>query len=199
MSIFEPQVEFVYLPLRQNPLTRVSLVVESFGDPAALVTPVRDAIHALDPGMPVFGVRTMADLYDQRSVRVARVIDGVVGSAGLLGLILAIVGLYAVVAYQVARRTREIGIRVALGADRTMVLRLVLRQALWIGVVGVAIGTVLSLGSGKALHAGLGTDAFDPLVFATIPAGLLLTTLLAAAIPARRAARIDPMQALRQE
>jgi predicted permease len=199
MSVFEPQLEFVYLPLRQHPLTRVSLLVETNGDPAALVAPLRQVILAIDPGMPVFGVRTMADLYNQRSVRVANIIDGIVGASGLVGLCLALVGLYAVVAYQVARRTREIGIRVALGADRQMVMKLVLRQAWWIGVIGVGIGTVLSFGSGQMLAAGLSTAAFDPLLFAVFPTGLLLTILIAAAIPARRAARIDPMQALRED
>jgi predicted permease len=199
LSVFEPDMEFVYLPLRQHPLNRISLVVETNGDSAALAVPLRDMIHAIDPGMPVFGVRTMSDLYNQRSVRVAAIIQGVVGSAGLVGLSLALVGLYAVVAYQVARRTREIGIRVALGADRPMIMKLVLRQALWIGGIGVSLGTVLSLGSGRALNAGLGTPVFDPLVYALFPAGLLLTTLVAAAIPARRASRIDPMQALRED
>jgi len=199
MSVFEPQIEFVYLPLRQHPLTRVSLLVETWGDPAGLAAPLRDVIHAIDPGMPVFGVRTIADLYNQRSVRVAHIIDGIVGSSGLVGLSLALVGLYAVVAYQVARRTREIGIRMALGADREMVMKLILRQALWIGAIGVAIGMVLSVGSGQALHAGLGSPAFDPMMFVLFPAGLMLTVLLAAAIPARRAARIDPIRALREE
>lgn len=199
VSVFAPDMEFIYLPLRQHPMTRMSLLIEARGDPVALVAPLRDMFHKLDPGMPVFGVRTMSDLYDQRSVRVARMVDGVVASSGLVGLCLALVGLYAVVAFQVARRTREIGIRVALGADRQMVTKLVLRQALWIGAIGVAIGTLLSVGSGQALHAGLGSPAFDPLSFAGFAGALMLAVLAAAAVPARRAARIDPMQALREE
>jgi hypothetical protein len=199
VSVFAPDMEFIYLPLRQHPLTRASLLIETRGDPATLVAPLREMIHKLDPGMPVFAVRTISDLYDQRSVRVARMIDGVVASSGLVGLCLALVGLYAVVAFQVARRTREIGIRVALGADRQMVTKLVLRQALWIGAIGVAIGTLLSVGSGQALHAGLGSPVFDPLSFAGFAGSLMLAVLAAAAVPARRAARIDPMQALREE
>src|SRR5262249_20844782 len=78
LSVFEPDMEFVYLPLRQHPLNRISLVVETNGDSAALAAPLRDMIHAIDPGMPVFGVRTMSDLYNQRSVRVAGIIQAVV-------------------------------------------------------------------------------------------------------------------------
>ena len=172
-SVFEPPQEAIYLPLRQHPMTRTSLLVLTRGDPALLVAPLRDVIRGIDPGMPVFGVRTIEDLYNQRSVRVARVIDGVVGSSGLVGLCLALVGLYAVVAFQVARRTREIGIRVALGADRQMVMQLVLRQALWIGAAGVVIGSALSLASSRALHAGLGSPAFDLLSFAIFPVSLM--------------------------
>ena len=118
----------------------------------------------------------------------------------MLGLALSLVGLYAVVAYQVARRTREIGIRMALGADRPLVMRLILRQAATMGLTGVAIGLLLSLAEGRALSASvMAVPGFDPMLVTLVPLGLLLTTLLAAAIPARRASRIDPMMALRQD
>ena len=112
---------------------------------------------------------------------------------------LALVGLYAVVAYQVARRTREIGIRMAIGADRAQVVRMVLRQAAVLGVAGVTAGVALSFAVGQALTAGLQVPPFDPLLFALVSAALLLTTVSAAAIPARRAAHVDPLLALRQE
>jgi len=109
------------------------------------------------------------------------------------------VGLYAVVAYQVARRTREIGIRMAIGADRPRVMRMVLKQAAAMGAAGVGLGLAVSFAGGRALSAGLGVPAFDAVLFGLVPAGLLLTTVLAAAVPARRAARVDPMVALRQD
>jgi len=113
---------------------------------------------------------------------------------------LALVGLYAVVAYQVARRTREIGIRMALGADRPQVMKLILKQAATMGFTGVAIGLVLSFAGSRLLSASvMATPSFDPVLFTLVPLCLLLTTLLAAAIPARRATRVDPMLALRQD
>jgi ABC-type antimicrobial peptide transport system permease subunit len=103
------------------------------------------------------------------------------------------------VAYQVARRTREIGIRMAIGADRRQVMKMVLTQAAAMGLTGVGMGLVLSFLGGRALSVGLGAPAFDLALFSLVPLALLLTTLIAAAIPARRAAKVDPMQALRQD
>ena len=110
------------------------------------------------------------------------------------------VGLYAVVAYQVARRTREIGIRMALGAGRPAVIKMIVKQAAVMGVSGVCIGLVFSIAGNRALSGSLvEVPAADPLLFTLIPVVVLLTTLLAAAIPAQRAARVDPIVALRQD
>lgn len=198
-SIVEPPAGFLYLPLSQHPQSRMTLLAASYGDPAVLAKPLREMVRSLDPDVPIFGVRTMSDFFEQRSVKVLHMIDGIVGLASLLGLILAVVGLYAVVAYQVVRRTREIGIRMAIGADRGDVATLVLKQAGAMGLTGVCIGIALSLAGGRALTALFEVPSFDPVLFVLVAIGLLLTTVLAAAIPARKAARVDPMIALRQD
>jgi ABC-type antimicrobial peptide transport system permease subunit len=118
---------------------------------------------------------------------------------GLVGLCLALIGLYAIVSYQVSRRTREIGIRMAIGAMRTQVLGMVLKQAAVMGITGVAIGMAISFAGGQGLTIALGAPKFDPLLFGLVPIALLATTLLAALVPARRASTIDPQQALRQD
>ena len=200
IQLFEPPVEYLYLPFSQNPRAQMALITETYGDPGALAAPLREVARSIDPNIPVFGVRTMADVVDQRAGRIMHLLNEMVASIGVLGLALALVGLYAVVAYQVARRTREIGIRMALGADRPLVMRLILRQAATMGLTGVAIGLLLSLAGGRALSASvMAVPGFDPMLVTLVPLGLLLTTLLAAAIPARRASRIDPMMALRQD
>ena len=158
-----------------------------------------EVVRSLDANMPMFGVRTMGDFFEQRSVKLLHMINSIVGVVGVLGLGLALVGLYAIVAYQVARRTREIGIRMAIGADRTQVMKMILRQAAAIGFTGVGIGVVLCFAGGRALTVALSAPAFDPILFTLVAVALLLTTLLAAAIPARRAAQVDPMLALRQD
>jgi predicted permease len=200
VQMFEPPLEFLYLPFSQNPRGQMTLIAEAYGDPSALAAPLREMVRSMDANLPVFGVRTMADLVDQRAVRLMHFLDGIVALIGLLGLGLALVGLYAVVAYQVARRTREIGIRMALGADRPQVMQLILKQAATMGLTGVGVGLVLSLACGRALSASvMATPGFDPVLVTLVPLGLLLTTLVAAAIPARRAAGVDPMVALRQD
>jgi ABC-type antimicrobial peptide transport system permease subunit len=150
--------------------------------------------------MPIFNVRTMEALYRMRAISFFNVIIGTVGSLGLMGLGLAIVGLYGLVAYAVSRRTREIGIRMAIGATQRDVLRLVLRHGVLLAGVGLVVGLVASVGAGTMLNAAFGGDNerdFGALLL-VIPIVASVTSF-AAYIPARRAARINPTQALRQE
>jgi len=201
--IAEPPVDFVYLPFRQHPLSKVSLLAESEARDAATIAPVlRETVRKLDPDMPVFDQRTMQDLYTQRAIKMSDLIVDLTGGMGLMGLILAMVGLYGLVAYSVSRRTREIGIRIALGADRQSVVWMVLRQGLRLGLAGVAAGLVVALYvcpmaiSANSLFA---FEHVDPLIYIAIPLLLLLITVVAAWAPARRAARVDPLTSLHDE
>lgn len=194
--VLMPPDELVYLPLLQHPQVRMTLLAQSYGDAAALAAPLRELVHSMDPNLAIVGVRTMQDFFEKRTMYVVYMINGIVGILGLIGLGLALVGLYAVVSYQVARKTREIGIRMALGASRRQVIAGVLRQASWMAGVGIATGLAVSPAT-RVLTAIFG--AFDILWFGAVAVGLLLATLLAAAIPARRAARVDPMLALRED
>jgi putative ABC transport system permease protein len=122
-----------------------------------------------------------------------------VGAMGFIGLILALVGLYGLVAYTASRRTREIGIRMAIGAERGSVLRMVMHQGLRLAVIGIVIGLALSLGAARVLHAIFSGAGADWPVFLMVAPALLAVTLLAAYVPARRASRVDPTTALRYE
>ncbi len=199
LSIVEPPMDFIYRPMKQAPAMGMTLIAETRGNPIGMADPIRSAVHAIAPNLPVFSVRTFADLYDQRSTKVVNVLLTVVGSIALFGLGLALVGLYAVVAYQVSRRTREIGIRMAIGAGKGEVMKMVLRHAAVLGAGGSLIGLLLSMAAGKGLTAATGAPHFDSLLFTMVVISLLLVTLLAALIPARRAALIDPMVAMRQD
>jgi predicted permease len=201
-SIFEPPLDFLYLPLSQHPQRRMTLIAETHTAPDAFAAPLREMVHAIDRNMPIFGVRTMEDLFDQRSVKIAHLFTGIVALLGVMGLALALVGLYAVVSYQAGRRTREIGIRMALGSARPQVVIMVMKYAATMALTGVCIGSVLTVAGHRAIRGGIMSSVFvglNPALFVTIVMALLVTTLLAAAIPAHRAARIDPQQALRQE
>jgi predicted permease len=201
--IAEPPMDFVYLPCRQHPNPKLSLVVESIGPDADAIAPVlRRILHNLDRNMPVFDARSMHDFYTQRAVKTTGILVQIVTGMGLMGLALAVVGLYGLVAYSVSRRTHEIGIRMALGAHRGDVMRMVLRQGLKPAVAGVTIGLVLAIYACRAAAASMAFFGFhyvNPLVLIALPLLLLLVTVLAAWEPARRASRIDPMRALRDE
>jgi len=199
--IAEPPTEFVYLPYRQQKPQRMAMLAQSAGDPAALTGPVREIVHRLDSNLPISGVRTMEALYEMRAVRIFRVLITVVGAMGLMGLGLAIIGLYGLVAYAVGRRTREIGIRMAIGADRAAVVRMVLRQGLVLALVGLAVGVTASVGAGQLLQAAFpsGADQADVVTLLLVVPVVLAVTFIAAYVPARQASRVDPILALRNE
>jgi len=199
--IAEPPTEFVYLPYRQQKPQRMVMLAQSAGDPSALTGPVREIVRRLDSNLPISGVRTMEALYEMRAVRIFRVLITVVGAMGLMGLGLAIIGLYGLVAYAVGRRTREIGIRMAIGADRAAVVRMMLRQGLVLALVGLAIGVAASVGAGQLLQAAFpsGDDQADIITLLLVVPVVLAVTFLAAYIPARQASRVDPILALRHE
>jgi putative ABC transport system permease protein len=201
LYIAEPPTDFVYLPYRQRLPQRMFMVTQSAADATSLVGPLREVVRGLDANQPVFNVRTMEEFYQMRAVAIFNVLITTVGSMGLMGLGLAMVGLYGLVAFAAARRTREIGIRMAIGANRNTVLGLVLRQGMVLSLVGLVIGLVASVGAGRLLAAAFpqGEDRTDVLAFVIVTLVVLVVTFLAAYIPATRAARINPVQALRHE
>jgi macrolide transport system ATP-binding/permease protein len=199
--IAEPPTDFLYLPYRQNTTQSMMLVAQSTGDPAALAAPLRDAVRRLDLNMPIFHVRTMAELYRMRATSVFNVLVTTVAAMGLMGLALSIVGLYGLVAYAASRRTREIGIRMAIGATAPTVLRMVLRQGLVLALTGLVVGLAGSIGAGALLSAAFpsGDDQRDFLSLVLVAPLVLVVTVLATYIPARRASRVNPIEALRYE
>jgi putative ABC transport system permease protein len=177
------------------------MVAQSAGDPSSLVGPLRQVVRDLDANLPIYNVRTMNELYRMRAISVFNVIIGIVAGMGAMGLGLAIVGLYGLVAYAASRRTREIGIRMAIGADRTAVRRMVLRQGIALAVIGLVIGLAASVGAGELLAAAFAdqTNQRDFMALLLVAPIVLTVTFLAAYIPARRASLIDPVTALRYE
>jgi ABC-type antimicrobial peptide transport system permease subunit len=201
--IAEPPMDYIYLPYTQNPQSALTIAAGTENtDASQLGSVLRKVVRGLDPNMPVFDTRTMQDVYTQRAVKTPNLIAQSVAGLGLMGLILAIIGLYGLVAYSVSRRTREIGIRMAIGADRQKVVRMVLKQGLKLGTAGVATGLVMSVFACRAVTSAVWIASFgsvSPLVFAGIALPLLLITVLATYAPARRASLVDPMRALREE
>ena len=167
--------------------------------PESIAPSLRKVVQAIDPDLPLQEIRTQQEQIDA-SMQQERIIAALTASFGVLALVLACVGVYGVMAYSVAQRTSEIGIRMALGALRREVLTMVLREATWIGLVGVTCGTgatVLTTRMVKSLLYGLHPN--DPIVLAASAVLLTLVGLAATLAPARRAAAIEPMEALRHE
>jgi len=195
----EPELGF-FRPMRQDPWWAMGLLVRTAGgDATALAPAVRGELRALDPELPVYNVRTLRDIVDE-TLSTHRLMVIMLGFFALGALILAAVGLYAVVSYTVAQRTHEIGIRMALGAQGGDVLRLVLWQGFVLALAGLGAGLVLALLATRVMTSILqGVSATDPLVFGGVSFVLGLAALLACYVPARRATRVDPMVALRHE
>jgi len=197
----EPPTQFVYLPYRQHLRSDMVLLTESAGDPASLVAPLREVIQSFDRTLPIYNVRTMEEFYQMRTITIFNVIIGIVGAMGLMGLGLAIVGLYGLVSYATTRRTKEIGIRMAIGAGRTTVMRMVLRQGLVLAVIGLVVGLLAGFGAERLLQAAFpnGDTRIEFMAYVMVAPVVLAATFIAAYLPAHRAARLDPMKALRYE
>ncbi len=201
LGIGEAPRPFFYLPFAQHGRTAMSLLVETTaGDPASLAAPLRGVVRDLDVNQPIFNVQTLASFYEGRAIQIPLRILRVVGTMGLVGLSLALVGLYGLVSYSVARRTREIGLRMAVGADGSDVLKMVLRQGLMLSMAGILVGGLASVAVTGLLTAGLvGLGTPNPATYVLVPIALIALTLAASYIPARRASVVDPLTALRYE
>ena len=198
-TLGEAPLEFLYLPLAQAWKASLTINVRTAGDPAAFAPRLRAEVAALDRDLPLTDLRTMNSFLGV-ALFPARIVGAVLGVFGLLGLVLAAVGIYGVMSYSVAQRTREIGIRMAIGAARAQVVRLVMGQGMRLVVAGAGIGLVGALAASRLLRGVLyGSSVVDPVAFVGVPLGLTAVAMLAIWIPARRAASVDPMRALRSE
>ncbi len=191
--------EGFYLPLAQSDRSFISLVARTDGDPMALANPVRNLVTAIDPNQPLYFVRSLAE-----SIRLETWFYGVFGTLfmvfGAVALFLAAVGLYGVMAFSVSRRTQEVGIRMALGAQAPQVLKLIFRQGAWQLAIGLGIGLAIAPLLSRFLRMALfQVSPWDPSIFALIALVLAGTGIAACMVPAQRAARVSPMVALRGE
>jgi putative ABC transport system permease protein len=197
VSLGDSESPYLYVPLGQQYRGHVSLLVKSAT--GSLVPQIRSLVREMNPNLPVTGAMSLADVTAIGLVP-QRIAAAVAGSLGIVGLLLAAIGIYGVTSYAVSRRTHEIGIRIALGADTGTVLRLVLRQALVLTVIGVTIGVAGAAALSQLLRSLLfGVSSVDPITFGGAAALFALTALTASYLPARRATRVDPMVALRNE
>jgi putative ABC transport system permease protein len=189
----------VYLSAIQFPQRTMTLLVRTTGEPSAIVPAIARAVREIDPAQPVYQVRRLRDWLDESTAQ-PRFTTTLSGAFALVALLLAAVGVYGVVSYSVSQRTQEIGVRMAIGAERGQIMRLVLRGGLSWAVAGITLG----LAGAFALSRVLGTLLFevgprDPITYSTVGVVLAVVAMLACYIPAARATRIDPVIALRSD
>jgi putative ABC transport system permease protein len=188
-----------YMPYRQGGWNTAAIVVRTHGDPAAAAKMVSTVVRHTDPLVPTYRVMTLQESI-ARSYWQTALYGKMFGAFAAIALALAAVGVYGVIAYAVSQRTQEIGVRVALGAQRGDVLRLIVGHGAMLGMIGVAIGLVGALAVTRFLRTLLfGVSPFDPWSFAGVAVVLTAIALVASYVPARRAAKVDPVEALRYE
>jgi putative ABC transport system permease protein len=181
------------------PIRGMTLVIRTGSDPSTIAGPIRQAVRSLDPSLPVADVRTMQAVVGA-ALSTPRFTGILLGSFAVLALVLSAIGIYGVLSYLVSRRTREIGIRVAIGAGRAEVLGLVLRSGMLLAIAGVVIGIVVALGASRVMSGMLHqVSPLDPVTFTAVGVVLTLVALFASLVPAWRAARVDPVVALKAE
>ncbi len=189
----------IYLPFAQLPWASMNLIVRSAGDPHKIAASIHDAVSATDRDQPVTLVRTMDEVLDAAAAQ-PRFTTSLIGTLSGAALLLAAIGIYGVIAYSVAERTSEMGVRIALGAERSDILRLVLRQGLGMALAGIAIGLAASVAAAHLIASQLyHVSPTEPWAFAASAVVFAAVAALASYIPARRAMRVDPLVALRQE
>jgi predicted permease len=201
-NLFAKSIPYLYLPLAQSYVSIETLQVRTVGEPESMVRSVEEQVHSLAPGLPVFGAESMEQALNGgfAGFYVLHLAAYLAAALGMLGLILALVGVYGVISYSTSRRTHEIGIRMALGARPGDIWRIVFRQGLAIVLLGALIGILAALGLTRAMASFLyGVNAHDPLTYLAVTFLISAVTLLACYIPARRATKVDPMEALRYE
>ena len=193
---YDPEID---VPFGQNPFAYNSVAVRTKGDPHPVMKAIATAVNSVDPDLPIAGVKTMDELQGE-SIALDRLGMLLFTAFAALGLILSAIGIYGVMAFAVSQRTQEFGVRIALGAQRARVIKLVLREGLLLAAIGSVIGLAGAYLTGRALRSTLyGVEALDLYAFTFVALVLLISALLACLIPALRASRVDPIEALRSE
>lgn len=198
-GLHRPVWPAMYVPLPQEPVRRMTLLLRTGGDPLAVVPAARAALAEVDADTPLFGVMSMEQVFENRFWGETLTMK-LLGWCALGAMVLAIVGIYGVISYTVTQRTREMGVRIALGARAGDVVSLVVRQGLWLAVGGIGIGLLLGFGLSRGLSFMLfGVSGNDPITYVAVVALLSFVAVAASYLPARRATRVDPVVALRRE
>jgi putative ABC transport system permease protein len=209
-GVIEPTRLHIYLPISQNSIATMYLVVRTQVEPQSLTAPIQAAVHAVDSQFPLYEVRTMEDRL-QRAVVSQQAAMILLSAFAIVAILLAVVGIYGVISWGVVQRTREMGVRMALGALRRDVMWLVLSRCSLLVLAGVSLGLLGAYALTRVLGASLsevgpgktpllfGVKALDPITFIVAPILLAVVAILACCLPARRATKIDPLVALRYE
>jgi predicted permease len=197
-----PMSPYFYVPFAQHyqANTLQAFDIRTAADPVAIIPEIDRAIHSVAPALPLFEVKTLQQsLHSPNGLLIFEVVAAMAAIMGALGLVLAVIGVYGVLSYVVSQKTREIGIRMAVGAQHADILRMVYRQGLWIVGGGLLLGLAASFGVAHLLRGQFSVSAVDPVTYIGVSMALLAVALLACYIPARRAMRVEPMEALRAE